>query len=434
MNGSGQPDVDDLETLIGRWRSSVGADSEDIDELESRLRSQADELSDIGLAPEEVFLVAARRVGISYDHDRGGDSPETQIRRSPGRSRDFLTAAGLACLAGIAIKAPELFGLGFDGDSRFYARSLSVLVLPMLAAYFALKRRLDARTTGIIAALFAAGAVAANVYPFDPDSQTEILTALHLPIALWLLTGVAHTGGQWRTQRMEYVRFTGEWGVYYALIAAGGGLFAALTAGVFGAIGIDLENFTVAWLLPCGASGAVVVAAWLTESRPRVAEIIASALTTLFTPLVAAMLLIFVGVMAVTGRSIELDRDALIFFNVLLASILALVVYSVSARHTRPRLATFMLLAGALLIDVVVFVAVALRIAEFGITPNRAAVAGENLILLANLVGSVWLYLRCLRQKRPTDEMMRWQGAFLPVYAAWAALVVVAFPPVFGFA
>jgi len=27
----------------------------------------------------------------------------------------------------------------------------------------------------------------------------------------------------------------------------------------------------------------------------------------------------------------------------------------------------------------------------------------------------------------------RWQTAFLPVYALWASVVVVVFPPVFGF-
>ena len=58
-----------------------------------------------------------------------------------------------------------------------------------------------------------------------------MLTAIHLPIALWLAVGVAYVGGDWLpdARRMEYVRFTGEWLVTYALIALGGGVLVAIT-------------------------------------------------------------------------------------------------------------------------------------------------------------------------------------------------------------
>jgi hypothetical protein len=57
----------------------------------------------------------------------------------------------------------------------------------------------------------------------------------------------------------------------------------------------------------------------------------------------------------------------------------------------------------------------------------------RSLILLANLAGSAWLYVALLRQRRTLAALERWQTAFLPVYALWAAFVVLAFPPVFGF-
>jgi hypothetical protein len=84
-------------------------------------------------------------------------------------------------------------------------------------------------------------------------------------------------------------------------------------------------------------------------------------------------------------------------------------------------------------VDVVALAAIAARISEFGFTPNRVAALGENLILFVNLVWSAWLYARFLRCRGSFASLERWQITYLPVYAVWAALVVVMFPPVFGF-
>jgi hypothetical protein len=77
--------------------------------------------------------------------------------------------------------------------------------------------------------------------------------------------------------------------------------------------------------------------------------------------------------------------------------------------------------------------AIAARISEFGFTPNRVAALGENLILFVNLAWTAWLYARFIRHKRSFAVLERWRIAYLPVYSVWAALVVVMFPPVFGY-
>ena len=55
------------------------------------------------------------------------------------------------------------------------------------------------------------------------------------------------------------------------------------------------------------------------------------------------------------------------------------------------------------------------------------------MILLANLGWSAVLYARFLRGRGTFASLERWQTAYLPVYSTWAAIVVVVFPPVFGF-
>ena len=253
--------------------------------------------------------------------------------------------AGFACAAAVAIKVPELFGLQLEDFDQFYPRNFSLLVLPFLAGYLTWRRRL--KNWALIAVPFAAAAALINAYPFERDlsrsglltsgprwSDTEVLAALHVPILLWLVVGLAHAGGDWRSHdaRMRFVRFTGEWLIYYGLIALGGGIFAGSTAGIFAAIGLNVGEFIGLWLVPCGAAGAVVVAAWLAESRQGALERLAPVLTRLFTPLFAAMLIAFLGAMVLTGRGIDVDRGVLIFFDVLLALILALVIYSIAVR------------------------------------------------------------------------------------------------------
>ena len=448
------PEAPDLEALIARWRGSVeqqgAVDAADADELEGHLRDQILELGDAGLAPDEAFLIAAKRMGstdalsseFAQEHS---DRLWKQLMPEPDAEssrRDFLVMVGFACLAAAAIKVPEIFGASFTDDGGFYARNLSLFALVPLAGYFVWHRGLPiARALRLLAPPFIAAAVAVNAYPFEENSDTEVLAALHLPIALWLLVGVAYAGGDWRSdrKRMDYVRFTGEWFIYFVLIALGGGVLAALTQAAFAAIDIDASTFTSAWLLPCGALAAVVVASWLVEAKQGVIENMAPVLTRLFTPLFAAMLLAFLAAMVWTRRGIDFDRDILILFDLVLALVLGLLLYAISARDRNAPWGLFdglqlLLVVSALIADVVMLSAMAGRVSDLGFTPNRIAALGENVVLLANLALSAWLYVGFWRGRRPFAALERWQTGYGPVYAVWAAAVVVGFPPVFGFA
>jgi hypothetical protein len=450
-----------LEGQIDQWRSYLrrrqAIHSVDVSELEDHLREQVAVLSGAGLATDEAFLVAVKRMGnldalsreFAREHsDRlwkqlvvlPSDSGE-----APARARtDAVVAFCLAVAAAVAIKLPALFGIQLDRDPGFYARNASLFVLPLLTGYFAWKRRLDRGTVRWLAVAFAAAAVFANVYPFHSSAaggHTEVLTALHLPIALWLAVGIAYAGGRWNqvSGRMDFIRFTGELFIYYVLIALGGGVLTAFMAMIFRAIGLDVEPFFQSWLLPCGAMGAVVIGSWLVEAKQSVIENMAPVLARLFTPLFAAILVTFLATVAWTGRGIDIERNLLIAFDLLLVVVLGLVLYSISARDPRSPPGAFdlvqvVLVISALLADAVALWAIAARISEFGFTPNRVAALGENLILLVNLGWCAGLYIRFLRGKKSFAGLERWQTDYLPVYALWAAIVVIVFPPLFGYA
>jgi hypothetical protein len=449
--------MDALEEQIDRWRSYLrrrqAIHSVDVAELEDHLREQIAVLSAAGLAADEAFFVAVKRLGDldSLSREFAQEHSErlwkqlvvsgSDVHERPAAARmDALVAFGLALAAALAIKAPELFGIRLDEGAGFYARNLSFFILPLLTAYFVWKRRLDTVTVRWLAVAFAAAVVFANVYPFAAEGSTQTLTVLHLPIALWLVVGIAYAGARWGevAGRMDFIRFSGELFIYYVLIALGGGVLTGFTLLIFSSIGVDAEPFVQEWLIPCGAAGAVLVAAWLVETKQSVIENMAPVLTRLFTPLFTAVLLLFLGTILWTGRGVDIEREMLIAFDLLLALVLGLLLYSVSARDPQSPPGPFdllqvVLVVSALLANGVALWAIGGRIGEFGLSPNRAAVLGFNLILMVNLAWSAVLYLRFLRRRGGFSSLERWQTDYLPVYALWAAAVVVLFPPLFGY-
>jgi hypothetical protein len=450
-------DAVSVEEQIARWRSYLGRRQAihpvDVAELEDHLREQIEVLVDAGLTADEAFLVAVKRMGkldalsreFAREHsDRlwkqlvvsTSDTGEQQT----GARTDAIVVFCLAVVAAVLIKVPALFGIDLDQDAGFYVRNVSLFVLPLLTGYFVWKRRLGTSTLRWLIVAFVAAGVFANVYPFAPEGYTEALTGLHLPIALWLVVGIAYAGGRWGevAGRMDFIRFSGELFIYYVLIALGGGVLMASMGIIFRSIGIDVEPFFESWMLPCGAVGAVIVASWLVEAKQSVIENMAPVLTRLFTPFFAAVLVAFLVTLLWTGRGVDIGRNALIAFDLLLVVVLGLLLYSVSARDPRSPPGAFdvvqvALVVSALLADAIALWAIAARITEFGFTPNRVAALGENVILLVNLAWSVVLYISFLRGRASFTALERWQTNYLPIYAAWAAIVVIAFPPVFGY-
>ncbi len=419
------------------------------------LRSETESLRAAGLDPDEALLVAARRMAASDPEVRAfarerfagiWDEPEPEAApdvdaRGTGQ-HGFWVMAGFAVAAAVAIRLPEAFGFAVadSQDAGFYVRNYSLLVLSPLAGWFVWLKRPPNWVIFVIGGVVAVSATVINSYPFDDDSSSFVLAVLHLPVLLWLVIGLARTGKRWRlpSQRMDYVRFTGEWIVYGVLIALAGAVFSALTVGAFVALDIDTRWMTE-WVMVGGSAGAVVVTAWLVEFWAGAVSKFASMLAYIFTPLFAAMLVVFLVAVPATGRSIEGDREALILFNVLLGFVVGLLLFWGAARRPGDRPGFFdgastVLASAGLLTGVLTLAAVIGRIADFGWSPNRAALLGINAIFAVNLAGSVWLYSALWRRRRPFEDIVRWQTAHFGAYAAWAAVVVVAFPPIFGFA
>lgn len=448
-----------LEEHIREWRNYVTRRKAikpiDVEELEDQLRTQVEALGEAGLDDDEAFLVAVKRLGdldsISREFAREyserlwkqlivlpdlGDS-------SSEMKREAVVAIALAIAAAVAIKLPVLFIRDFNFDSQFtvsfYARNFSLFILPFLAGFFAWKRGLDQVGRYWLAVPFIVAALVVNTLPFKLGGHTEVLAAIHLPIALWLAVGFAYIAGHWNdhNQRMNFVRFSGEWFIYYTLIALGGGVLMVFTSFIFDAIGIRVEIFVNEWMLPCGIAGAVIISAWLVEAKQSIIENMAPVLTRLFTPLFTVLLLAFFVTVIWTGSGINVEREVLIGFDLLLVFVLGLLLYSISARDHQAPPGLFdklqlLLVICALLVDTLALWAIAARISEFGFSPNKVTALGENIILFVNLGWSAVLYTRFLTGRASFAPLERWQTSYLPVYAVWAWIVVIVFPIIFN--
>src|SRR3712207_1910148 len=191
-----------LEEQIDRWRSYLRRrqviHSVDVAELEDHLREQVAVLVDAGLATDEAFLVAVKRMGkldalsreFAREHSErlwkqlvvvSSDSGELRARART----DAIVAFSLAVAAAVLIKVPALFGIQWDQEAGFYfyARNLSLFVLPLLTGYFVWKRRLDTKTLRWLAVAFVVAGVFANAHPFPPGGHTQGITGLHPPNA-----------------------------------------------------------------------------------------------------------------------------------------------------------------------------------------------------------------------------------------------------------
>ena len=445
----------DLETNIRSWtdylRSHGSLNEEDVKELETHLREELDALQDRGLSGDEAFLVAVKRLGQADVLAREFAKVNTermwkQLMVDPVdersrilKHRELALIIGLSFCAGLLSKLPELFGLHlFRGDEIFYLRNGSLFIFPFMSVYFLWKFKDLSLRSWICLGAFILSGLLINIPPFNRTGQTDLLTAIHLPILLWLPVALIYSGRRWSETEgpMDVVRFSGETFIYSVLLLCGGFVLVAITEIIFQSIEVNTNAVVMEYVAVFGGLAAPIVAAYLVEAKRSIVENLAPVLARIFSPLFLVLMLSFLGVMIALGKSPFMERDFLIGFDILLALVLGIVVYILSARDKLrgPNIFDYLniaLIVFALIIDLVALSAIVFRIGSFGITANKTAALGENLVLLVGLAGLVVPYIRFVFRRGEFEVLLRWQIRYLPVFAIWAGLVVFLFPLIF---
>src|SRR5215211_4383936 len=178
--------MESVESQIAEWRACVanapGVNGRDVDELEDHLRGQIAELNVAGLAADEAFLVAVKRMGSLDDLSREFAREHSgrlwrQLVLSGGADRQpsdagrWSEALLFAVAAAVTTQIARLAS-GFPGEeSRWLLRNASLAVMPFLVGYFTRRRRLSLRRSLLTAVPFLLAAVVINLYPYREDSS-----------------------------------------------------------------------------------------------------------------------------------------------------------------------------------------------------------------------------------------------------------------------
>ena len=354
-----------------------------------------------------------------------------------GTRTDVFVLILASLLAGVIAKLPALLNLD---EEFFYPRNIGFIVLPLLTLYFAWKNRVSTKTIVIISLTILAAIIYINLLPDQRNSDSLALACIHLPLFLWSVLGFAFVGGNGRDhdKRLGFLRYNGDVAVMTALILIAGVILTGITIGLFALIDLNIEQFYFDYVVIFGAAASPIVATYLTENNPQIVNKVSPVIAKIFSPLVLITLIAYLAAVAISGKDPYNDRDFLLLFNALLVGVMAIIFFSVAgtARTTRSSAETFILLLLSILtiaVNGIALSAIVFRISEWGITPNRIAVLGGNVLMLVNLVVVTIKLFNALRRKNEQTKAGIAIASFLPVYAAWAFVVTFFFPLIFGY-
>ncbi len=354
-----------------------------------------------------------------------------------GRKNELIIVLLLTFVAGLIAQIPQYFSIAED---VFFSRNIAFIVWPMLAAFFAWKQNLGPRKWLFPGLALVLSAVYINVLPNFSKSDTIVLACMHLPLFLWTVVGYSFVGGDWKAskKKIDFLRYNGNLVVLGAIMLLSAALFSGITIGSFGLIGLNIEEFYAKHIIVWGAPAIPIVATYLVYNNQSLVNKISPIIAKLFTPLVCIMLFVFLTALLSTGKNVFNNREFLMLFNALLIGVLALILFSITeaTKTTSQKITIGLLLVLSLLTIILNAIALSMivgRLLEFGVTPNRIAVVGANVLIFINLILVAYKLFRVLKGKLEIQQLENVIALFVPVYAIWAAFVSFILPLIFQF-
>jgi len=355
-----------------------------------------------------------------------------------GTTSELIFVIIAAVIAGLIAKIPDFTGID---PENFYLRNVGFIVFPFITAYFAWKQSLPVNKIIMASVIFILSSIYINFLPHDVNtSDTLILACIHLPLLFWTILGFAFSGSELYNfhRRTEFLRYNGEVIVMSAILVISGVLFTGLTAGLFTLIDIKIDEIYFKNVAIWGLSAVPIIGTYLVRTNPQLVNKVSPVIAKVFTPLVLVTLVIYLFAVIVTGKDPYNDREFLLLFNLLLVGVMAIILFSVveTSKSSGNKIGVIMLFALSILtiiVNGIALSAILFRISEWGITPNRMAVLGSNLLILTNLLIVSYKLFKSTKDSHEIESVEKSITSYLPVYGIWAIIVTFVFPVVFGF-
>jgi len=353
-----------------------------------------------------------------------------------GTSRELLFVLIAAIVAGCIAKLPAFLSID---EEFFYPRNIGFIVFPVLSAYFAWRNKLSTAKIAILAGATLTSLIFINSLPVK-ETDTLTLSCIHLVLCLWSILGFAFVGDTAvkDDKRLGFLKYNGDLVVICALIGITGLIMSGITVGLFSLIGFNIEKFYFQNIAVFGLAAIPIVGTYLTQTNPQLVGKISPVIAKIFSPLVLVMLVIYLIAMVYSGKDPYNDREFLLIFNALLIGVMAIIFFSVAetAGTVRKRAEIWILLLlsiATIIVNSVALSAIIFRITEMGVTPNRTAVLGANVLILVNLLLVSRQLFGVISKKADISGVGRVMARYLPVYIGWAVIVTFLFPWIFGF-
>ena len=351
---------------------------------------------------------------------------------------DIFILISVCLITGFLIKIPYIFNIQMT--EVFYWKNAGIIVFSGLTIYVVWTNKVfDLKRLTFIMITFLILTIYVNILPAVTDSDSINLVYIHLPLLMWCIFGLVFIDFNFKDKIkwIEYIRYNGDLAILMAIMVIAGGILTGITIGLFEAIGLDIENFYMENVVIVGAVSVPIVATYITKNYTVLTNKIAPVIANIFSPLVLLTAIIFLVALAISGKDPYSDRDFLLIFNIMLLGVMAVIVFSISETSaTRKQkfneMILFILSIITVIIDLIALSAIFYRLGTFGITPNRLAVLGSNILILGNLALLIIDLYKVNFKKALIKEVELTIAKYLRVYLIWILFVVFGFPLIFG--
>jgi len=354
-----------------------------------------------------------------------------------GTNNELIFVIMASFMAGLIAKIPEFTGLD---PEYFYPRNIAFVVFPLLTAYFAWKQKVGTKKLVIVSLAILVSAIYINLLPNNDKSDTLVLACIHLPLLLWAGLGLIFVGNQSNNdqKRLEFLRYNGDLVVMTTILLIAGGLMTGITLGLFELIDLPIKEFYFEYVAIWGLAASPIVGTYLIRTNPQLVNKVSPVIAKVFTPLLLIMLVIYLCAVIFTAKDPYNDRGFLLIFNVLLIGVMAIILFSIAetSKNSDSKMGALTLLGLSIvtiIVNGIALSAIVFRISEWGITPNRLAVLGGNILILANLILVTFRQFQAIKDSSKVEKVENSIASFLPIYIVWAILVTFVFPILFGF-
>jgi len=354
-----------------------------------------------------------------------------------GNKKEFIFVLALSLTAGCLASIPSFFKI----DSEFfYTRNISLIIFSILATYFCWKNRLPKKKIIITGVVFLIALIFINFLPANNNSNTLILSLFHMSIFLWTVVGFTYVGNSLNDnrKRIEFLRYNGELLIMSGLLLIAGAVLTAITIGLFTVSGFNIRDFYFEHIVIFCLPIIPILGTFLTQTNPQLVNKVSPVIAKIFSPLVLITVVVYLIAILFSGKNLYNDRDFLMLFNGLLIGVIAIILFSVSTTINQnisqvSGIILFALSVVTVIVSGMALSAILFRISTMGITPNRLAVVGANLLMLTNLS---WISFQLFRTVFNTTDISSVENAiafFIPLYILWTIIVSFIFPFLFNF-